>query len=337
MYFNIENRRYTGSKSKLSEWIIDLIIKNCNGNVFFDIFAGTGIIAATALEYYDHIIINDHLYSNNIIYKAFFEQGEWNKEKVNYIIEEYNNINPNNLSDNYFSINFGNKYFSINNSKKIGFIREDLEDKKTILSCKEYNILLASLVYSIDRIANTVGHYDAYIKKPIKERQFVINLIKPFICKRVDIFQEDANLLAKKIVSDITYIDPPYNSRQYSRFYHLLETLIKWDKPNLYGVAMKPPTENSSDYCKTNAPESLNDLVNNLKCKYIAVSYNNTYFSKSNSSKNKIKLEQIKNILEKKGKTKIYKKNHKFFNSGKTNFENHQEYLFITKVNNFEN
>ena len=30
---------------------------------------------------------------------------------------------------------------------------------------KEYNILLASLIYSMDRVANTVGHYDAYFKK----------------------------------------------------------------------------------------------------------------------------------------------------------------------------
>ncbi len=337
MYFNIENRRYTGSKAKLSDWILGLIRENCNGNIFLDIFAGTGIIAATATKYYKHVILNDHLYSNNVIYKAFFDKAKWDIEKVNGIIRNYNKINPNTLKDNYFSINYGDKYFSKNISKIIGFIREDIENNKNILSEREYNILLASLIYSIDKVANTVGHYDAFIKKPIKENKLNINLIKPFGYTKVDIYREDANSLARRIRADITYIDPPYNSRQYSRFYHLLETLVKWDRPELYGVAMKPPTENTSEYCKTKAPEVFKELIHNLNCKYIAVSYNNTYFSKSNSSKNKIRLEQIEEILNRKGETTIHKKDHKFFNSGKTNFDNHQEYLFITKVNNYEN
>jgi len=56
------------------------------------------------------------------------------------------------------------------------------------------------------------------------------------------------------------YIDPPYNSRQYSRFYHVLETLIKWDKPKLYGVALKPEPENMSDYCRNNARHKFSEL-----------------------------------------------------------------------------
>ena len=36
--------------------------------------------------------------------------------------------------------------------------------------------------------------------------------------------------------------------------------------------------------------------------------------------------------LEKKGKTKIFKKKHNYFNAGKTKFDDHQEILFITKL-----
>jgi len=337
MDFLIENRRYTGSKAKLSKWIMDLIKKNCKGKIFADIFAGTGVIAAVASQFFDHIVLNDHLFSNNIIYKAFFDKGQWNEFKIRTIINEYNKIEASKLDDNYFSRNFGRKYFSNNNAKIIGFVRDDIEKKKTKLTQKEYHILLASLIYSVDKIANTVGHYDAYIKKPIKDTNFNIRLIRPLDCRKVEIYREDTNLLARKIFADIVYIDPPYNSRQYSRFYHLLETLIKWDKPKLYGIAMKPPTENTSEYCKVKAPNNFADLINNLKCKYIIVSYNNTYNSRSNSSRNKIPLEEIEKILKRKGETMIFKKNHKFFNSGKTNFENHQEYLFITQVNNGEN
>ena len=60
------------------------------------------------------------------------------------------------------------------------------------------------------------------------------------------------------------YIDPPYNSRQYCRFYHVYENLVKWDKPILSGVAMKPPAENMSKYCTSKAPEAFSDLVKNL-------------------------------------------------------------------------
>ena len=62
------------------------------------------------------------------------------------------------------------------------------------------------------------------------------------------------------------------------------------------------------------------------------MSYNNTYSSKSSSSKNKITLEQIESTLEKKGRTKIFKKKHNHFNAGKTDFDDHQEILFITKI-----
>jgi len=62
------------------------------------------------------------------------------------------------------------------------------------------------------------------------------------------------------------------------------------------------------------------------------VSYNNTYDSKSSSSKNKITLQEIEKILERKGKTKVFEKDYRHFNAGNTNFNNHKEYLFVTKV-----
>ena len=138
-------------------------------------------------------------------------------------------------------------------------------------------------------------------------------------------------MLSKKIKADIAYIDPPYNSRQYSRFYHIYETLIKWDKPKLFGVALKPDLENMSKYCTVKAKDSFKELVNNLDVKYLAVSYNNTYKSKSKSSENKIKLEEITEILNEVGKTKIFEHSHKFFNTGKTDFSNHKEFLFLIK------
>ncbi len=332
MAFKIESRRYTGSKAKLADWIMSLISEHCSGEIFTDIFAGTGVIAAVASKSFKHVIVNDFLFSNHVIYQGFFGKGQWSRDKLNKIIEKYNSIEPVGIKDNYFSKNFGGKYFSKNVAKTIGFIRDDIEKSRQNLKTKEYFILLASLIYSTDKVANTVGHYDAYIQKPPDKDRLILEIIEPIDIGKVNIYRKDTNLLAKNLKSDVVYIDPPYNSRQYSRFYHVLETLTKWDEPKLYGVALKPAHENMSDYCKVKAVDKLADLINSLNCSYIVFSYNNTYNPKSNSSKSKIKLEQIKQILEKKGTTNMFQKSHRYFNCGKTEFTNHQERLFITKV-----
>lgn len=333
-YYQLQNRRYIGSKHKLIEWIFSIINKECeNGNSFADIFAGTGVVSAVAARHFGEIILNDFLYSNYVIYQAFFSNEIWDKDKIDNIIKNYNNINSENLENNYFSNNFGGKYFSLNSSKIIGFIRENIEENKINLTNKEYYVLIASLLYSIDKIANTVGHYDAYFKKSYIEDGFFMKAIDPVSVKKVTVFREDANFLAKKIKADIVYIDPPYNSRQYSRFYHVLETLTKWNKPRLYGTALKPDPENISDYCKVEAKYKFAELVKDINAKYLVVSYNNTYDSKSNSSRNKITLQEIKEILMKKGKTKIFEKEYRHFNAGNSDLKNHKEYLFVTKVN----
>ncbi len=160
-----------------------------------------------------------------------------------------------------------------------------------------------------------------------------IRLIQPIDFSGIEIHKENANFLAKKISADIAYIDPPYNSRQYSRFYHVYENIATWEKPPLFGVALKPKAENMSIYCTVGAKKAFQDLVDSLDTKYIVVSYNNTYNSKSTSSENKIKLEEIESILQAKGVTKLFDCPHRYFNAGKTEFDNHKELLFITKVN----
>ncbi len=330
-HIQLHNRRYIGNKHKLIEWIFSIINKECSGNSFADVFAGTGVVSAVATKHFKKVLLNDFLHSNYIIYRAFFGKEAWDKNKIDGIIKNYNNIYGGDLEDNYFSKNFGGKFFSNNSAKIIGFIRENIEENKNNLTEREYFILIASLLYTADKIANTVGHFDAYFKKDFVNDSFFMKPIDPINTQEISIFQEDTNVLAKKIKADVVYIDPPYNSRQYSRFYHVLETLTKWDKPKLYGVALKPDPENMSDYCRANAKEKFAELVRDIDARFLVVSYNNTYDSKSNSSKNKITLQEIEKILQAKGKTKVFEKNYRHFNAGNTNFNNHKEYLFVTK------
>lgn len=340
--FKIANRRYTGSKLKLKDWIKDLIIKNCfDCSSFCDIFAGTGVITDTLINEYDTFIVNDFLFSNEIIYKAFFKNEEFDLNKLISYKKRYDDLNYDLLEDNYISINFGGKYFETGDAKAIGYIRQDIEDNKSTLNEREYSILIASLLYSFDKCANTVGHYEAYFKNKDLSRSFAFELITPYDTiktnKKFSIYRKDANLLSSEIRADIVYIDPPYSSRQYSRFYHLLENVTKWEKPQLYGTALKPPAENMSSYCSSSAKTAFADLIDKLSCKYIIVSYNNTYNSKSSSSENKMTLKDIESILNKKGKTQRFEMPFKAFNAGKTDIQNHKEFIFITEVGKFEN
>lgn len=335
--FEIESRRYVGNKFKLMSWISELLLSNCpECHSFFDVFAGTGTVSKCVLGQYDEIILNDFLFSNQVIYNAFFSNEKFDDEKVKIIAQQYKSLDKESLTDNYVSEQYGDKFFSLLDARAIGFVREDIQQKKEqgIINDKESSILLASLLYSLDRIANTCGHYDAYIKGKSIRDEFSFELIKPLntFGKSISIYREDSNQLVRSVSADIAFIDPPYNSRQYSRFYHVLENITKWEKPKLYGVAMKPREENMSEYCRATAPQVFSDLIVNLKAKYIVVTYNNTYNSKSSSSQNKISLEEIKQILDKKGVTDIYEKPYRFFNAGKTDLADHKEYVFVTKV-----
>lgn len=119
----LESRRYIGSKAKLLDWIMDTI-KNETDNVhsFFDVFAGTGVVTKAALANFDYVFTNDFLHSNNIIYKAFFGDGEYDELKIGDFLDRYNEIDPNTIPENYFSINFGGKYFEHEVAKLVGYI-----------------------------------------------------------------------------------------------------------------------------------------------------------------------------------------------------------------------
>ncbi len=323
--FNIDNRRYIGSKSKIVEEIIKELRKY-KYNSFLDLFGGTGVVAYSVSEMYSRIGVNDILYSNNVIYNAFFGKGRYSKKKLESIAEKYQDIKP---KKTFFSDIYQDTYFTKEECEKIGAIREEIEKEEVTL--REKNILIASLLYSADRSANTVGHYEAYFKNNKNTRSFEFNLIIPTDLK-FEIYKEDANELVKNVKYDVVYIDPPYNSRQYSRFYHVLETIVKWEEFEPEGVAKKPPVENMSDYCRSNASDKLQKLIEDVEAKLIILSYNNTYTSKSKSSQNKISFEEINKIMKAKGKLTIKEIKHKYFNSGKTEFNNHKEYLFICEV-----
>ncbi len=333
---NIKNRRYIGNKSSMLSNIVKCLeeIEYSKDYVVADLFAGTGVVAYEFANMGNPVIVNDLLYSNYVSYKAWFSNENIDIDKLNNILSKYNSLNYEEIDENYFSDIYANKYFSLNDAKKIGYIRDDIEFIKENINEREYYILLTSLLYAADKIANTVGHFEAYLKKTPTDSNFKLSMLDIKNLKNCLVYSEDANTLAKSIKADIVYLDPPYNARQYVNFYHVLENLARWNKPTEFeGNSMKfKRDELKSGYSRSKAPLLFKDLIDSLDCKIIIVSYNNTYSAKSTASNNKIQEQEIIDILESKGKVTKKEYNYKFFNTGKTDFKEHKEFIFICEV-----
>lgn len=331
MMYNLQNRRYIGNKFKLLSFIDSVIeTEGLVFSSFADLFAGTGVVSEHFLNFGKKVIINDNLYANFVFYQAWLSNGFFDKDKINGLIKYYN-TSTDFIVDNYFSDNFSNTYYSYEDAKKIGSIREHLEFIKDTLTPREYYIILASLLYTADKIANTVGHFEAFLGRQPVTKGVELQMLNLKKYKNTpDIYQDNANLLAKHIKADLVYLDPPYNARQYVNFYHLLENLAEWKKLSVAGKTLKMPRkEKMSQYSTAKAKQALGELIKSLNTKYILLSYNNTYVANSGASINKITEQDIVSMLESVGHVKKFDTNYRFFNSGKTNFDNHKEILYL--------
>lgn len=335
--FRINQRRYLGAKTKLLDFIDDILkTEKIEFESFADIFAGTGSVA----NYFhgrSKIIVNDILDSNHHVYHAFFGKDKISEAKLKKQLIHYNSLDIKKYNDNYFSKNFSNTYFDAGNAKKIGIIRDDIDklfDEK-IITDRERSYLITSLIYALDRIANTVGHYDAYRKIDIPDKKlFLLPLDIKVSSFDTDIYKSDANDLAKDIKADVVYIDPPYNSRQYSDAYHLLENIATWRKEEVHGVAKKINRSHiKSKYSMKSAGVAFGELIDSLDTKYILISYNDMGGSGNARSQSRISDHEILSALKRKGEVKIYETDFKQFTTGRSSKADLKERVFLCKVN----
>jgi adenine-specific DNA-methyltransferase len=237
------------------------------------------------------------------------------------------------------SINFSDTYFSHDDCAKIGFIREDIESRyhSGEINLRERAILITALLYAMDKIAKTCGHYDAYRQGV----EFDMHLELQFPMAYTDnneqneCFNMDSNELALQIQADLVYIDPPYNSRQYCDAYHLLENVARWEKPEVYGVAKKMDRTNlKSRYCTRSAAIAFEELIQRLNCRYILFSYNNMATKGNDRSNAKISDEDIFRILQAKGEVRVFSEDYKAFSAGKSDISDNRERLFLCVCGN---
>ncbi|MBU4369295.1 DNA adenine methylase, partial [Patescibacteria group bacterium] len=307
--------------------------KNCR--VFCDLFAGTGIVGNYFKKKGYKIIANDIQYYSYVLNKHYIENHKElrflklskelpalkninTKERKNFVCGYLLNLKGAKgfIYKNYClggtsSKKIQRQYFSDTNGMKCDAIRQKIEKwkKEKLINNSEYYFLLASLIESIDKRANTASVYGAFLKKLKKSarKSFVLQPAELFINNQEHkVYNEDINILAKKIKGDILYLDPPYNHRQYATNYHILETIAKYDNPKIHGKTGLRDYENQrSSYCsRTQVKESFKDLILKAKVKYIFLSYNNEGI---------MTLNDIKEIMSLRGKYGYFTKDYNRF------------------------
>ena len=348
---------YIGSKKSLLEFLENSINKVVweQEYTFSDLFAGTGIVGRYFKEKWHKVIANDLQYYSYVLNRHYIGNHKelYFKKLIKEIPElEKTNINNhkeivinylNNLSwikwfiyENYSLAwtqgkEYERLYFSDENAVKCDSVRTKIEEwkKNNKINEDEYFFLLTSLLEAIDKVANTASVYWAFLKKLKKTALKEMN-IKPaelFINDHDhDVFNEDINSLITKTKHDVVYLDPPYNHRQYSWNYHILETIAKSDNPS---IKWKTCSNQKSLYCSRNwVKKTYAELISNIDAKYIFLSYNDEWLMSH---------EDIKEIMSTKWKYWCFTKEYWRFKADKSENRNFKkdtvtEYLHYIKV-----
>lgn len=284
--------RFLGNKKRMLEniqYVID--INNINGEVFCDLFAGSGSVGDYFKDKFK-IISNDYLYFSSLINKAKLSNNTIPNfsnfiEKFGQNPFDYFNSKTYIADSQYFIANNysplgGRQYFSVENAIKIDGIRIEIETlyKDFVLSTNEREFLLASLIESVMGVSNTTGTYEAFLKtwdrRALKQfilEPIVINNVKPLANNSV--YNKDSNELIRAINGDILYIDPPYTITDYNAAYHLLESIAKYDYPQINGITgRRKETHGKSKYTrKEQALINFEDLFRQAQFDDILISY----------------------------------------------------------------
>ena len=315
---------YIGSKYSLLDFIhktISEVTGYKSGDVytFADLFAGTGIVGASYRKQGCKVISNDIQYYSYVINKHYIEGC---KSVDNSLINKLNSLSgiEGFVFNNYCAgSNCGRNYFADENGKKCDAIRVEIERlyKQEEISEDTYFCLLATLINSIDKYANTASVYGAFLKhiKKSAQKQFKLELLPRIQGPKGEAYNEDVNKLITRIHGDVLYLDPPYNARQYCSNYHVLETIAKYDNPVLKGkTGLRESNEQKSKYCSKKTIESeFEYLIANAKFKYIFLSYNNEGL---------MDVETIKKIMSKYGFYQCFTQTYKRFKADKNENRN---------------
>jgi len=318
--------RYIGNKTKLLSFIENVMVDTVGpleDKTLCDLFAGSTSVARYFKQKCRKVIANDLESYSYVLAKHYLGNNQPMHEKHRELIQYLNCLEG---KTGLFTENFsphgveGRKFFTVENAGKIDAMRDQLDDWKVSgeIDDNMYYFLLASLLESVDKYANTTGVYGAFLKEfngrsthtlEVKPAEFYLG------SQPGQVFQQDSNIVLPNLSGDILYLDPPYNTRQYSSNYHILNYVVdnKVDiKNNREGKQSRTalPTEyNKSPFStRSGVKKAFEDLISKSEgFKWVFLSYNDEGL---------LSLTDIRKVFQKYGKYNLTNTDHMRYNSG---------------------
>jgi len=329
---------YIGNKRSLLNFItkgIKEVQKQLNKNKLdiFDVFTGSGIVARHCKQFSNLLLVNDlekyaaitgecylsnknqsNIEALNDIYNDLLEDIENKPLEEGIITKLYSPKDDNNIKKDE------RVFYTRRNAMYIDTMRAYIQS----VPSQYQKYFLAPLLAKASVHANTSGVFKGFHKnKETGAGQFggsnsdalfriKGNIVLPFPvfsnfnCDYA-VYNGDANHIVKEAPEvDLAYLDPPYNQHPYGSNYFMLNLILENKYPeNISNVSGIPDNWKRSVYNKKQyAFSALSELVENIKAKYILISFNSEGF---------ISLDEMKNMLEKIGKVQVLETSYNTF------------------------
>ena len=274
--------KYLGSKRTLLPVILDAIRAAApHARTVIDLFSGTSRVGHALKAAGYRVLSNDHNAYAATLARCYVQADAGDVLRdADMLVRELNAIPG---VPGYFTETFcvKSRFFQPKNGERIDAIREAIAAKG--LAPELEAVMLVSLMEAADRVDSTTGLQMAYLKSWAPRAHHDLALRIPDVLPRAAhgkglATQLDALDAAGTLEGDAAYIDPPYNQHSYLGNYHVWESLVRWDKPEVYGVACKrvdvrrrPSPYNS----RQRAAGALKELLSRVRAGTLVVSFSN--------------------------------------------------------------
>ncbi len=276
--------KYLGSKRLLVPALLELVGAFDDVSSVLDLFSGTSRVGHALKGAGYRVFSNDHNAYAATLARCYVQadledHGALATERLAALSE----IPP---KTGWFTRTFceESRFFQPHNGARVDAIREGIADME--LDPEEQAVLLVSLMEAADRVDSTTGVQMAYLKQWAKRSHKDLELRLPALQPQAPsgkglAMELDALEAARTVEADLAYLDPPYNQHKYLGNYHVWESLVRWDKPEVYGVACKRVDcrERRSDFnSRRVARDALQAVIDAVQSRYVLVSFSNEGF-----------------------------------------------------------
>ena len=272
--------KYLGSKRTLVPLILEAVRRAADAKSVIDLFSGTSRVGHALKAAGYRVLANDHNAYASTLARCYVQAD---REDVladaERLVREFNGLKG---APGYFTETFcvKSRFFQPKNGERVDAIREAIAAKA--LPPELEAVMLVSLMEAADRVDSTTGVQMAYLKKWAPRAHNDLELRVPDVLPRAKHGKGEAHMLealeaARRIEADLAYIDPPYNQHSYLGNYHIWESLVRWDKPPVYGVACKriDCKERRSVYnLRRRCAEAMKELLAAVRAPVLIVSFN---------------------------------------------------------------